>query len=195
MWKTLYKKGSARWRTCDGKRKRGNYRKRLTNITPRSSTKTFRPFTDPRRVAAQQRNTPYQQVEYPKPLVRTFQSSPKSAISSLPGSSKCDSSEANTWEIRPAFSPRRSYNSYQTDLLKGFSCCWRYSCRDTQVGWNIHVQETQSALQEFLARRSSTSGLQRFLQNTLLQMQWKPTERYLSFGGNVPTRIVLNRMI
>ena len=56
------------------------------------------------------------------------------------------------------------------------------------------MQETQSALQEFLARRSSTSGLQRFLQNTLLQMQGKPNDISPS-EEMFQQRIVLNRMI
>ena len=66
-------------------------------ITPGSSTKAFEPFTDPGQVAAhlQMVNTPYRQAGYPKPLGRTIQCPPESAIFSLPGSSRCDSSEAN----------------------------------------------------------------------------------------------------
>ena len=60
----------------------------------------------------------------------------ESAIFSLPGSSRRDSSEANTWETRSASIPRRCYNSCHTDFLREVSWCRWYTCGDTQARWN-----------------------------------------------------------
>ena len=126
------------------------------------------------------RNTPCRQAGYPKPLGRTLRCRPESAIFSLPGSARCDSSETNTWGTRPASTPRLSYNSCQTDFFTEVAWCWWYTCGDTEARWNIHVWETQTAPQEDLTRRSNISGLQRCLHKTALQTQGKPYDKWQS---------------